>query len=228
MRILVVEDEPALRVGLVDLLESAGHEVTATADGESAVDLGTRGAFDLVLLDVMLPKLSGDEVCRRLRRVRPAIPILMLTARAAEDDKVVGLRAGADDYVTKPFGVRELLARIDALARRAATAPEAPEAIAIGAGVELDLGRCVVRRGNGEITLTPREVGVLRWLHRHRSRAVPRSELLENVWGMVPDLKTRTVDMTVAKLRRKIEPDPGRPTVVVTVTGVGYAWGGGA
>ncbi len=225
MKILVVEDEPRLREGLLDLLSAAGHEVTAVEDGRSAVEHGTADSFDLVLLDLMLPKLDGIEVCRRLRQARPTLPILMLTARGAEDDKVAGFAAGADDYVTKPFGVRELLARIDAFARRADTVPTDPEILELD-GCTMDLGRHHASRGGQQPThLTAREVGILRWLYRHRSRAVPRSELLEHVWGTSGDLQTRTVDMTIAKLRQKIERDPTEPRIVVTVTGTGYAWG---
>jgi DNA-binding response OmpR family regulator len=224
MRILVVEDEQRLREGLVDLLTAAGHEVQAVGDGRAAVDVGTGSGFDLVLLDLMLPQLDGIEVCRRLRQARPSLPILMLTARGAEDDKVAGFAAGADDYVTKPFGVRELLARIDAFARRASSAPAEPEILELD-GCTLDLGRHRAVRAGDEVHLTAREVGILRWLHRHRLRAVPRSELLERVWGTSGDLQTRTVDMTIAKLRQKIERDAADPKIVVTVTGVGYAWG---
>ncbi len=224
MRILVVEDDPMLRDGLVDLLSGAGHAVDAVADGAEGARRGREEPYDLVLLDLMLPKLDGIEVCRRLRTARPALPILMLTARGAEEEKVKGLKAGADDYVTKPFGVRELLARIEALERRARRTPSEPETIRSD-GCEIDLGRCVARRGDREIALTAREVGILRWLHRHRSRSVPRSELLEQVWGTVGTLQTRTVDMTIAKLRQKIERDPSQPQIIVTVTGVGYGWG---
>jgi DNA-binding response OmpR family regulator len=223
VKILVVEDDPMLRDGLRDLLEGAGHGVTAVADGPAGVEEGRSRAYDLVVLDLMLPKLDGIEVCRRLRLARPALPILMLTARGAEEEKVRGLHAGADDYVTKPFGVRELLARIEALARRALAAPAEPEVLEAD-GCRIDLGRCVAARGDDEVALTAREVGILRWLHRHRNRSVSRAELLEQVWGTVGTLQTRTVDMTIAKLRQKIESDPSSPRVITTVTGVGYAW----
>jgi DNA-binding response OmpR family regulator len=224
MRILIVEDEQPLREGLVDLLTAAGHDAVAVADGPSGLERATHDPFDLVLLDLMLPGLDGLEVCRQVRQVRPELPILMLTARGSEDDKVVGFAAGADDYLAKPFGVRELLARVDAFARRAKTAPTAPEIVEI-AGCQVDFGRHLVVRDGQEEKLTPREVGILRWLYRHRSRAVGRAELLEHVWGVHGDMQTRTVDMTIAKLRQKIERDPAEPEIVVTVTGVGYAWG---
>lgn len=226
VRVLIVEDEASLREGLIDLLGGAGHEVEAVAEGQAAIELGSGEPFDLVLLDLMLPDLDGIEVCQRLREVKPVVPILMLTARGAEADKVAGLGAGADDYVTKPFGARELLARIDALARRAAAAPAEPEVVEQD-GCCIDLNRLQARRGEVTIALTPREVGIVRWLYRHRNRAVSRGELLERVWGASSDLQTRTVDMTVAKLRQKIELDPAAPRLVVTVTGVGYIWGQG-
>ncbi len=224
VRILLVEDEAGLREGLTELLQTAGHDVVAVGDGLLAVEVGLGEAFDLVLLDLMLPGLDGLEVCRRLRQVRPGQAVLMLTARASEDDVVRGLGAGADDYVTKPFGARELLARIDSFARRLAAIPDEPELLEAD-GCRLDLGRLEADRGQGTVLLTPREAGILRWLHRHRARVVSRSELLEHVWGAAADLETRTVDMTIAKLRRKIERDPAHPSIIVTVQGVGYAWG---
>ncbi len=224
MRILLVEDEPALRQGLVALLEGAGHAVNAVGDGPEAVSEGIAGGHDLVVLDLMLPTLDGLEVCRRLREGRPGLPVLMLTARASEDDVVRGLACGADDYVTKPFSARELLARVDAIERRLRTLPGEPERLEID-GCTLDLGRLVATRDATSEPLTPREAGILRWLYRHRSRVVSRAELLEHVWSAASDLETRTVDMTIAKLRRKIEREPASPRIVVTVTGAGYAWG---
>jgi DNA-binding response OmpR family regulator len=148
----------------------------------------------------------------------------MLTAKGSEEDKVRGLKVGADDYVTKPFGARELLARVEAIGRRVKTAPAAPEILEAD-DCRFDLGRCEAQRGKKTIPLTPREVGILRWLYRHRARAVSRAELLEQVWSMRADTETRTVDVTVANLRHKIETDPADPRIVVCVKGVGYAWG---
>lgn len=224
VRILIVEDDRPLREALLDLLAKRGFAVEAVDDGLRGAERGVQTDIDLVLLDLALPRLDGVEVCRRLRMARPALPILILTARGSEEERVRGLGAGADDYLTKPFGTNELLARIEALRRRAAIAPADAERVEID-GCLLDLGRCEARRNGNAIALTPREVGILRWLHRHRERAVPRGELLQTVWGASDDIETRTVDMTIANLRQKIEREPADPHIVVTVKGVGYAWG---
>ena len=222
MRILVVEDEPSLRDGIVDLLSGDGHRVTAVGDGVAGVETGLREAFDLVVLDLMLPRLDGMEVCRRLRAARPGVPILMLTARGSEDDKVRGLVEGADDYVTKPFSARELLARVRVLGRRAPAGESLDEVHVDGAVI--DLARMVVTRGEQRIALTPREVGIVRWLYRNQDRVVTRAELLEHVFGQRGDLQTRAVDMAIAVLRKKLETDPAKPTLIVSVKGAGYAW----
>jgi two-component system response regulator RegX3 len=230
MRVLIVEDEPALNRGLVDLLSGAGHTVESVFDGQAAVARGIAGAFDLVVLDLMLPGLDGIAVCRRLKAERPALSVLMLTARGAEEDKVRGLLGGADDYVTKPFGARELLARVTAFERRLRTGGASePERVETD-GCEIDLGRCEAQREGARIPLTAREARILRLLYRHRARAVSRAELLEQIWGSPGDLPTRTVDATIANLRQKIERNSAAPRIVVTVKGVGYAWGdpGGA
>jgi DNA-binding response OmpR family regulator len=226
LKILLVEDEPTLRHGLTDLLEGAGHAVEAVEDGLRAVERGVSPAVELVLLDLSLPGLDGLEVCRRLRAARGDLLILMLTARVREDDKVEGLSTGADDYVTKPFGARELLARVDALARRvrrdgASASPEVVERD----GCTIDLGRCTATRDGQTVSLTAREARILRLLHQHRARALTRGELLEKAWGASSSLQTRTVDMTIANLRQKIERDASAPRIVTTVKGVGYAWG---
>ncbi|MGE5186363.1 MAG: response regulator transcription factor [Acidobacteriota bacterium] len=222
MRVLVVEDEASLREGIVDLLAGDGHAVSAVADGAAGLAAGLAEPFELVVLDLMLPRLDGMEVCRRLRAARPGLPILMLTARASEDDKVRGLVEGADDYVTKPFSARELLARVRALGRRAPPA-ESLDEVQLD-GVTIDLARMVVVRGDRRTALTPREVGIVRWLYRHRDRVVTRAELLEQVFGQRGDLQTRAVDMAIAVLRKKLEADPGRPQLIVSVKGAGYAW----
>jgi len=223
VRILVVEDEASLRDGIVDLLTGDGHTVTAVGDGVAGVEAGLRDPFELVLLDLMLPRLDGMEVCRRLRAARPGLPILMLTARGSEDDKVRGLIEGADDYVTKPFSARELLARVRVLGRRAPVGESLDEVQADGAVI--DLARMTVTRGETRTALTPREVGIVRWLYQHKDRVVSRAELLEQVFGQRGDLQTRAVDMAIAVLRKKLESDPAKPTLIVSVKGAGYAWG---
>ena len=217
----MVEDEASLREGLRDLLSGDGHAVSVVADGAAAVTTGVAEAFDLVILDLMLPRLDGISVCRLLRAARPGMPILMLTARGSEDDKVRGLGEGADDYVTKPFSARELLARVRALGRRAA--PQVGDQLEIGELV-IDLAKMVVVRGDARVTLTPREVGIVRWLSRHEGRVVTRAELLEQVFGQHGDLQTRAVDMAIAVLRKKLEVDPAKPALIVSVKGAGYAW----
>ena len=218
----MVEDEASLRDGIVDLLTGDGHDVTAVGDGVAGVEAGLRDPFDLVLLDLMLPRLDGMEVCRRLRGARPGMPILMLTARGSEDDKVRGLMEGADDYVTKPFSARELLARVRVLGRRTPVGESLDEVSVDGAVI--DLARMVVIRGEARTALTPREVGIVRWLFQHQDRVVTRAELLEQVFGQRGDLQTRAVDMAIAVLRKKVEADPAKPTLIISVKGAGYAW----
>lgn len=220
MRILIVEDERSLRDGLQDLVSTAGHEVETAEDGEVALSKISGSAFDAVLLDLMLPKVDGLEVCRRVKERHPSLYVLMLTARGSEDDKVTGLKTGADDYITKPFGSRELLARLESVERRLAP----PEWLSVGDAV-LDLGRCQFRRGDEICDLTARESAILKMLYHHRERAISRAELLEHVWDAPGNLETRTVDMTISNLRQKIETNPSTPNIVVTVKGVGYAWG---
>ena len=226
MKILIVEDEPNLRHGLTDLLEGAGHFVEAVDDGIKALARGVSPEIDMVVLDLALPGIDGLEVCRRLRAARPELLILMLTAKAREDDKVEGLSTGADDYVTKPFAARELLARIEALARRFRRDgfTPVPEQIELD-GCVLDLGRCTATRDGQTVALTAREVRILRLLYQNRVRAMTRGELLERAWGASSNLQTRTVDMTIANLRQKIERDASAPRIVTTIKGVGYAWG---
>ena len=226
MKILVVEDEPTLRNGLSDLLEGAGHMVEAVDDGLKAVARGVSPEVEMMVLALALPGIDGLEVCRRLRAARPELMILMLTARAREDDKVEGLSTGADDYVTKPFAARELLARVEALQRRFRRdgSTPIPEHIELD-GCLIDLGRCTATRSGQTISLTAREVRILRLLYQNRVRAMTRGELLEKAWGASSNLQTRTVDMTIANLRQKIERDASVPRIVTTVKGVGYAWG---
>ena len=224
IRILVVDDESAIRRALRPPLVELGFQVFEASRGEEAIQQLRAATVDVVLLDMNMPGIGGMETLRRIRAIAPRLPILMVTVRDAEEEKVEALELGADDYVTKPFGARELLARIVALGRRAKSAPAEPEIIELD-GCRFDLGHCEARRNHKIIPLSPREVGIVRWLHRHRARVVSRSELLEQLWGANADTETRTVDVTVAHLRQKIERDHAKPAIIISVQGVGYAWG---
>ena len=220
-RILVVEDDPAILRGLADNLRCEGHEVQQAADGEAGLRLAREGRPDLIILDLMLPRLSGYEVCTKLRAQGAETPILMLTARGDEADRVVGLDMGADDYVTKPFSVRELLARVRALLRRAAPAKALPDEVRFG-DVAIDFKRYLATRGGRPVDLARKEFGVLRLLASRAGEVVGREEMLNDVWGYEHYPTTRTVDNHVALLRAKLEEDPSQPRHLITVHGVGY------
>lgn len=219
-RILIVEDEPAIRQGLVDVLLYHGFDVAEAADGEHGLIEGLRGAYDLVLLDIMLPKRDGYSVCEALREKLPELAIIMLTARSGDDDIVQGLKLGADDYVAKPFSIEQLLLRIRAVLRRTLTQEPAAATIRLG-NLIVDTANLTDSRGTA---YTRREIDVLQYLHAHPERPVPREELLHRVWGYQPDaqIETRTVDIHIAKLRRKIEADSSAPAHIVTIRGAGY------
>ena len=220
--ILVVEDEPTLRETLVEALEADGFRVASAADGRLALERFRAERPDLVLLDLMLPEVSGIDVCRIIRAESP-VPIIMLTARGSEVDKVVGLELGADDYVTKPFSLRELSARIRAVFRRAeqVAAAGAPSMVDLGA-VQVDLAGHRILRDGTEIPVKPKVFELLAFLVRHPGQVVTRDQLLERVWGYDYAGETRTVDVHVHWLRAAIEDDPGSPTLVQTIRGVGY------
>jgi DNA-binding response OmpR family regulator len=220
-RILVVEDDPAILRGLADNLKFESHEVLTAGDGETGYRLVREKKPDLIVLDLMLPKLSGYEVCRRLRDEGITTPILMLTARGEEADRVVGLDLGADDYVTKPFSVRELLARVRALLRRTHPPKTLPDRLSFD-DVVVDFRRYEVRKGGKALEMTRKEFGVLRLLASRPGEVVTRDELLNEVWGYESYPTTRTVDNHVALLRSKLEDDPSNPQHVLTVHGVGY------
>lgn len=230
-RILLVEDEPSIRTAVRDALRARGHDVDDTVDGAEGLRRARQRGYDLLVLDVMLPGADGFEVCRSLRKEGDRTPILMLTARGREDDRVKGLSLGADDYLVKPFSVRELLARVDALLRRGDWGTSAAPAQRIeAAGVVIDLARMESRLEGGEpAALTPKEVEILRYLARHQGRVVDRKEMLTNVWGYPAgaEIETRTVENTIGKLRQKIEPDRKDPRVVLTVHGAGWKLGEG-
>jgi len=222
-RILVVEDEPAIQRGLCDVLAYHGYEPVAATSGDEGLRLGLAGGFDLVVLDLMLPGVGGFDVCRALRAHDPRLPILMLTARGAEEDVLEGFRCGSDDYVTKPFSVSQVVARVDALLRRAGRGePAAAAAPFPFGGWRIEPARLAAERDGAAIELSRRELEILALLVRERGRIVGRRRLLAEVWGFpAPErIETRTVDMHIAKLRKKLGEDGRR--LIETVRGEGY------
>lgn len=222
-RILVVEDEPPLALGLEDDMKLEGYEVEVVRDGDTAVRRVREQSFDLVILDVMLPRKDGFEVCRELRRAGLRMPVILLTAKTQESDKVLGLELGADDYVTKPFSPRELRARVKAALRRAAG--EMPEIYRFG-DAEVDFTRYEFRRGGRAVEMTPIEFRLLATFIRHRGRTLSRNKLLDQVWGQETFVTDRVVDTHVTNLRKKIEPTPSEPRFLVNVRGMGYRFDG--
>jgi two-component system alkaline phosphatase synthesis response regulator PhoP len=224
-RILVVEDEPGIALGLEDDLRLEGYDVEVIGDGAVASHRAREGGFDLILLDVMLPGKDGFDICRELRRAGMRVPILMLTAKTQEAEKVMGLELGADDYVTKPFGTRELRARIKALLRRA-SAPDADQECYRFGDVEVDFRRGELRRRGVPVELTPIEFKLLTLFVRAPGRLMSRDRLIEGAWGPDTFASDRIVDNHIANLRRKIEPDPADPRYIRNVRGMGYRFDG--
>lgn len=221
-RILVVEDDTAIRRGLVDTLEFGGYDVVEAADGEAGLKAADGAEIDLALLDILMPKMDGMALLQALRAARPSLPVIFLTARGEEEDRVRGLRLGADDYVVKPFGARELLARVEAVLRRSAERPQTINTLEV-AGRSIDFERRELRHNGSCVTLSEREAELLAYLARNPGRAISREELLQRVWGVDPrGVHTRTVDMAVARLREQLHDDPAEPKVVLTVRGKGY------
>jgi DNA-binding response OmpR family regulator len=224
-KILLVDDEPTLVATLKYNLEREGYRVVTAADGEAGLSAARANRPDLILLDLLLPAMDGLEVCRILRR-EMTTPILMLTAKTDEIDKVVGLELGADDYVTKPFSMRELLARVRALLRRAETAPAVETEVLIAGELQVDLRRREASRGGEALPLRPKEFELLVFFLRNRGRAFTRDQLLNQIWGYDFVGDTRTVDVHIRWLRQKIEDVPGKPSRLITVRGVGYRFDG--
>jgi len=223
VRILVVEDDPAIALGLEDDLSLEGYEVAIAKDGAAGVSQARDGSFDLVLLDVMLPRKDGFEVCRELRRSGSKVPIIMLTAKTHDAEKVLGLEVGADDYVTKPFSPAELRARIKAVLRR--TVHDTPKVYRFG-DVAVDFVRFELRRGGTIVHVTPTELRLLSAFIRNRGRVLSRQEITDLAWGRGTAITPRVVDTHVANLRQKVEPDPAEPAFIVGVRGVGYRFDG--
>jgi DNA-binding response OmpR family regulator len=224
-RILIVEDEPAMVSGLRDNFEFEGYEVITAGDGVEGLERALKDSPDLVVLDVMMPRMSGLDVCKQLKVKKPALPIIMLTARGQEVDKVVGLELGADDYVTKPFSIRELLARVKAVLRRAQGAPKNQEQYSFG-DVEVNVRSCRVIRGGRPLDFSAKEFELLKYFLSHPGETVTRDRLLEDVWGYERYPSTRTVDAHIVRLRQKLEPKPEEPRFILTVHGVGYKFVG--
>jgi DNA-binding response OmpR family regulator len=221
MRLLVIEDEAPMRTALVETLKAEGYRVMAAPDGPSGLELACTESFDLVLLDVMMPGLDGFALCRELRKRGRTLPVLMLTAKGQVDDRVEGLDSGADDYLVKPFSLRELLARVRALLRRKEREESVGNELTIGS-CSIDFTKRLLKRGDSSHTLSEKETGMLRLLATHAGETVSREKFLDVVWGYHAYPNTRTVDNFIAALRAKLEDDPSHPRHLITVRGSGY------
>jgi DNA-binding response OmpR family regulator len=229
IRILIAEDEQPIREGLEDLLQAEGYTTVSAADGRAALDLYREQKIDLVMLDIMMPNLSGYDVCREIRKQDQHVPVIFLSAREEEIDKVVGLELGADDYIVKPFGVRELTARVRTILRRTSQAAggeiSAPAQFLFGECL-VDPARQTIRREGKETALTSRELKLLVYFSHHAGTVLSRDQLLSTCWGVEYGGTTRTLDQHIAKLRQKVEKTPSRPRHIVTVHGTGYKYVG--
>lgn len=225
VRILVIEDEEAIRTGLIDVFVYHGYELDSSDNGPEGLKKALSGKFDLVLLDIMLPGMNGFDICDEIRKQDRDLAIIMLTAKTSDEDIVQGLRLGADDYVSKPFSVAQLVLRVEAVLRRSQTGRERDRTIELASGgIQIDVENLSGVSPGGTMAFTRREIELLQYLAEHSSRPVSREELLTGVWGYARNLniETRTVDIHIAKLRRKIESDPGEPLNLLTVRGAGY------
>ena len=220
-RLLIIEDELPMRTALKDCLEAEGYRVLAAAEGQGGLERALKEKPDLILLDIMLPKLDGFAVCAELRRLSNAVPVLMLTAKGQVEDRVTGLDAGADDYLVKPFSTDELLARVRALLRRTRRHGHAPTTLKLG-DVQIDLLKQTATRGRRQVHLTAKEFAILRLMAEAQGEPVTRERFLDVVWGYTAFPTTRTVDNHIASLRARLEPDPDHPRWIKTVHGVGY------
>ena len=217
--VLIIEDDPTMIIGLKDNFEFKGYKVLTAADGEKGLKAALNSKPDLIILDIMLPKINGYEICRLIREEKLAMPVIMLTAKGEESDIVLGLNLGADDYVTKPFSIKELLARAAAFLRRAKK--EVQDAYEFG-GLRLDISARRLTRKNKEIELSPKEFNLLEYFVKKPGRALTRDEILNAVWGYDCVVTSRSIDRFVTTLRNKIEPDPARPIFIHTIRQIGY------
>ena len=227
LKLLIVEDEPAILGGLTDVFIYHGYAVDTATDGGQGLSLALSGNYDLILLDVMLPTLDGFSVCDKIREQDTEQPIIMLTARTSEEDIIAGLSLGADDYIAKPFSIRELVLRVESVLKRTAKSKAKDRVLVIAEDLHIDtLNLCTINRdpAHSPVRFTRREIEILHYLQQHAERPISREELLQQVWGYKhsSDIETRTVDIHIAKLRRKIEKDAKNPTLLVTVRGEGY------
>lgn len=222
-RILVVDDEPAMREGLADNLLFEGYQVDMAEDGKVALQKVTEQAYDLIILDVMMPELSGFDVCKKLRMDGHKVPVILLTAKGEEIDRVLGLELGADDYITKPFSLRELLARVKAVLRRTqSSSNESSQQFETIGLMDVDFKNFIAKKDNVDIKLSHREFEVLKFLKDHQQEVVSRDALLKNIWRYDEFPTTRTVDNFILRLRQKIETNPNDPKIILTVHGMGY------
>jgi DNA-binding response OmpR family regulator len=223
-KILIIEDELNMVNGLKDNLEFDGYEVEIAMEGGSGLERILGNKYDLILLDIMLPQISGFDICKAVRKEGINTPIVLLTAKGEEIDKVLGLELGADDYITKPFSLRELLARIKAILRRVQNENEEglePEFISIG-NIKVNFKNYLAFEGTNEIKMSYKEIGILHYLYMNAGKIIQRDDLMSDVWGIEYDISTRTVDNFILKLRQKIEVDPNNPKIILTVHGIGY------